>query len=226
MNRIKLAVAAVAFATPVAIPAIASASASPSHFLMRQENMFTEFFWKADPTNTCGPEAHVVGFGGFQTSPSGGPATPLAVVFIEYFDRCTGAYESVYAYNDQQVNLSIQGLSGTEIATVYPVVCDVNGCAQDLSQPIDLNLSVNATSTTHNNLAGQGRGTYYQFAYEFTGVSHYGPVSGSVTFTTSSGDVLTVFPNYTDPVQPLQTGAGAGGALTSSQSADLFVTFN
>ena len=57
-------------------------------------------------------------------------------------------------------------------------------------------------------------------------VSHFGPVSGSVTFTTSSGQVLTVFPNYTDPQQPLQTGAGAGGALSNSKQTDLFVSFS
>ncbi len=95
----------------------------------------------------------------------------------------------------------------------------------DLPNPIGMNLSVAGTSTTHDNFSGHGHGTYYQFTFEFTGVSHFGPVSGSVTFTTASGQVLTVFPNYTDPVQPLQTGAGAGGAVDSTHSTDLFVTF-
>ena len=227
MKLIRAGVAALAIFAPLAVPAVASASALPSHVTFRQQNMFTEFYWKADPTTTCGLEVHVIGFGGFQTTQDAGApiTTPSAVVTIEYFDRCTGAYESVFAYNNEQANLSFRGMSGSETATVYPVVCTVDGCSQDTSNPIGVNLSVRGSTTTHSHLAFSLHTNYFQIASENTGVLHYGPVSGSVTFTTSSGDVLTVFPNYTDPEHPLITGAGAGGQVGSSQESDLFVSF-
>ncbi len=229
MKLIRLIVVALTFTASLAVPAIASAAATPSHFVLRQQNMFTEFYWKADPTTTCGPEAHVVGFGGFQTSQqSGGGApvtSPLAQLFIEYFDPCTGASEFINAYNDQQANLTFRGLSGSETATVYPFVCGDNGCAQDFTNPIGVNLSVRGTSTTHDSVTSHYHSSYYQLIFEFSGVAHYGPVSGSVTFTTSSGDVLTVFPNYTDPARPLITGGGAGGQVGNSQQTDLYLTF-
>jgi hypothetical protein len=226
MKLIRAVVAALAVLAPIALPAVASASADPSHVVLRDRNIFTEFYWKADPTTFCGPEAHVLGFGGFETNQNGGApvTTSLASVSIQYFDRCTGASEAIFASADQ-ANLTFRGLSGSETATVFPVLCDAEGCTRDLSNPIGLNLSVRGTDTTQSHLADHVHTSYYQLSFETTGVLHYGPVSGSVTFTTSAGDVLTVFPNYTDPVDPLITGAGAGGQVGSSQQTDLFVSF-